>query len=228
MVVKKKTTKKKPAKKNIIKKKELDKRPPAKKKTPPKKLKTIKPKTQEPKIELPKKKRAGQPSKFKKEYVELVYLMAKEFGAIDKKLGIIFHVSQTTIDNWKECHPEFLASIKKGKDEHDCMNVEASLLQRALGYCYSESEFRREKPIENDDGTITPGAMVLFRKLEKQMAPDPQSAMYWLQNRNPERWKYLKYVDPGKGLGEVDWKNVGKDFTKAVKGLDMSKPEEKK
>lgn len=40
-------------------------------------------------------------------------------GATDKELAVIFETTEQTINAWKKQYPEFLESIKKGKDKAD-------------------------------------------------------------------------------------------------------------
>ncbi|WP_293933302.1 hypothetical protein [Sphingobacterium sp. UBA6645] len=54
-------------------------------------------------------------------------------GATDAELGDFFNVTEQTINNWKEAHPEFFESIKKGKDFADA-KVAEKLFHRALGF----------------------------------------------------------------------------------------------
>jgi hypothetical protein len=79
--------------------------------------------------------------------------MAKEIaklGATDKDLARIFGVSDATIDNWKARHPDFLGSLKDGKEEAD-NRVERSLYTRAVGYSYEAVKIfmpaGRSKPV---------------------------------------------------------------------------------
>lgn len=60
------------------------------------------------------KNKVGRPTYFKEEYVELAYKYCL-LGATDKDLAQFFEVTETTINNWKNDHPEFFESIKKGK-----------------------------------------------------------------------------------------------------------------
>ena len=52
-------------------------------------------------------------------------------------------------DNWKAQHPDFLGSLKAGKEEADA-RVERSLYSRAVGY-----SFNSEKIFCNKDGEVT-------------------------------------------------------------------------
>ncbi len=134
-------------------------------------------------------------SKYKKEYAHMAYVACSEGGFTDVKLGKLFRKCKATINNWKKDYPEFLDSIKKGKDEFDCEKVEKSLLKRALGYRYTETT--KENSIKSDD-------LIVTKKVRKEVSPDSKAAMDWLCNRNPGRWKKIKHVEvTGPGGGPV-------------------------
>ncbi len=90
-------------------------------------------------------------------------------------------VSVSSIDRWQREHPEFRRAIKRGKDEYDARNVEARLLDRCLGYEY---EVVREQTLPNGTKRVT--------VTRKHMPPDVTACIFWLTNRNPERWKRIK------------------------------------
>jgi hypothetical protein len=135
---------------------------------------------------------AGRPTDYKEEYAEQAEKACATFGAKDKELAEYFEVCEKTLNNWKIEHPLFLQSIKRGKDVYDTNKVEASLLERALGYEHPETKvFMHEgKVIKVDD-------------LVKHYPPETAAAAFWLKNRNPKRWRDLKAVEvtPGGETG---------------------------
>ncbi|MEZ4746799.1 MAG: helix-turn-helix domain-containing protein [Calditrichia bacterium] len=136
------------------------------------------------------KSKTGRPSKYRPEYSEIAFIICGEFGADDQKLAKSFRVSRTTIDSWKKKYPEFLNAIRGGKDDFDTRNVEAALLQRALG-------FERE---EDHAGISQKTGEVVTKKVTKFYPPDPQSIRFWLKNRNPQRWPDRYDVNLGGNL----------------------------
>ena len=79
----------------------------------------------------------GRPSKFRQEYVEQAFKLCL-LGATDAELGRFFDVDERTINNWKESHPEFLQSLKDGKEQADA-RVAQSLYRKALGWEHEEN-----------------------------------------------------------------------------------------
>lgn len=61
--------------------------------------------------------------------------------------------------------------------------IETALFKRARGYQYTE-ETTEEKLDKH-------GCVVkLHKSVVRDVPPDPTSAMFWLTNRRPDRWKY--------------------------------------
>lgn len=113
----------------------------------------------------------GRPSKYKEEYAEQAYNYCL-LGAIDEQLASFFDVSVTTINTWKETYPDFLASIKKGKEVAD-LQVTESLKKRASG-------MKLKKQVVKDGGII---------ELEDEIPPDTAAMIFWLKNRQPKIWR---------------------------------------
>jgi hypothetical protein len=154
------------------------------------------------KVPLPEvwRGRAGRPSSYKPEYVNMAKQAAK-LGATDADLARIFGVSDATIDNWKAQHPDFLGSLKAGKEEADA-RVERSLYSRAVGY-----SFKSEKIFCNKDGEVTRVPIV------EHVPPDVTAQIFWLKNRNPSHWRDAwqmehvtgKYIISDRPMTEEEW-----------------------
>ena len=121
----------------------------------------------------------GRPTKYKPEYVDMAYTLCAELGATDFDLAAIFRISKSTLTNWKQRYPGFLASIKRGKEVFDTQVVEQSLLRRALGY-----EITEVQTFKGKDGEVT-GSRVIC----KHVAGEVTAMIFWLKNRSPERWR---------------------------------------
>lgn len=117
----------------------------------------------------------GRPSSYRPEYAD----MARKFallGASDVRMAELFDVSIATFDNWKKAYPEFLGSLKEGKEFADA-NIANSLYHRALGYEHPEDDIRAI----NGEIVITPTV--------KRYPPDTGAATLWLKNRQPNTWR---------------------------------------
>ena len=121
----------------------------------------------------------GRPTAYKEEYdVQAMKLCL--LGATDERLANFFEVSVTTINTWKEKYPNFLLSIREGKEEADA-NVAHALYNRALGYSHPHDH------ISNFQGEIT------VTPTTKHYAPDTGAAFIWLKNRS--NWKDKQEVE---------------------------------
>lgn len=128
---------------------------------------------------------AGQPTKYKKEYVEQAFNLGL-LGLKDTEIATVFGVKESTLNNWKKAHPEFLESLVDGKENADAKVVRA-LYRRATGY-EAEPEIKTETSrIDNEDGE---GESVLVRTTTttKTVPPEARAAQYWLNNRQGNRW----------------------------------------
>ena len=77
------------------------------------------------------KNKGGRPTDFKEDFVDIVYNLCL-LGHTDAEMSIVFNISEVTFNAWKKKHPQFLKSIKKGKDIADGEVVNA-LRKRELG-----------------------------------------------------------------------------------------------
>lgn len=130
---------------------------------------------------------AGRPTEYKSEYCEQVEKLCK-LGATDKEIADFFDVEESTINNWKIAHPEFLESCKDGKIKADA-EVANSLYKRAIGYQYRETTFEKigpkEDTIEVGEEGMESVETELYKKkvVVKDMAPDVAAINIWLKNR---------------------------------------------
>lgn len=124
---------------------------------------------------------AGRPTEYKQDYNIQVEKLCR-LGATDKELADFFEVTEQTINNWKESHPTFFESIKRGKIEADA-NVADRLYQRALGFEHDSEE------IKVADGEVI---RVPIRKI---YPPDSTAAIFWLKNRRSKEWRDKHEID---------------------------------
>lgn len=128
-------------------------------------------------------------SKYKPEYDQQAYKLCL-LGMTDKKLAEFFEVTEQTINNWKNDHPTFFESLKRGKALADA-DVAHSLYNRALGYEH-----------EADDIKVVEGSIVITPTI-KRYPPDATSAIFWLKNRQPEVWRDKPETEMGNGDGQI-------------------------
>lgn len=91
-------------------------------------------------------------------------------------LAEFFGVSRSTINEWRNVHPEFSTAVRVGKGAAD-ERVKASLYERSVGYSHPDVHITAYE----GKVTITP--------IVKHYPPDAGAAFNWLKNRAPEEWR---------------------------------------
>lgn len=120
---------------------------------------------------MAEKKKRGRPPKFDEKKLELMQLLYKA-GKTDEQVANLIDVSIRTIHGWKTKYPELLHPLKDWKLEAD-KEVVKSLYERATGYTRTVERLGK-------DGVVP---------CIEEMAPDPTSMIFWLKNRQPDKWR---------------------------------------
>lgn len=135
----------------------------------------------------------GRPSKFDPVKCSQAEKLCK-LGAKDKELADFFEVSEQTLNTWKKEYPDFLESLKKGKEIADS-EVGERLFQRATGYSHPDVH------ISNYQGEITKTSIT------KHYAPDTTACIFWLKNRRPDLWRD-RLEHTGRDGGPIETREV--------------------
>lgn len=112
---------------------------------------------------------AGRPTLYKSEYVQQAAEMCVR-GATIMELAEFFGVDRSTINEWRNVHPEFSTAVMVGK-EHADHRVIGSLYERAVGYSHPDVHISAYE----GEVTITP--------IVKHYPPDTGAAFIWAKNR---------------------------------------------
>lgn len=127
--------------------------------------------------------------------------LLRHTGANDTILGHILGVGPNTIKTWCRKHETFREAVRRGRDDYDTEKVERRMLEKALGYKYENQTYERtlvgyEKNsvgdyiIDEDTKKKIPIFEMVLTKTElKERAPDNVLLIFWLKNRNQERWR---------------------------------------
>lgn len=128
--------------------------------------------------------KAGRPTKFKEEYIE----EAKELSLLGydgARLAKHFGVNISTFNEWKAKNKIFRDTIQESKDRYDAEQVENSLRKRAVtGYTITEVKVEEDR--EGRKKTT---------KTTREVPADTRAQMFWLSNRNPNRWRNKSKVE---------------------------------
>lgn len=128
----------------------------------------------------------GRPTVYREEFVQQAYIACTDGGFTNRNLAKLFGVHINTIINWIREIKEFGDAVRKGKDEYDSAKIEKALNRRALGFRYTETI----KEVDSENA-----ALAVTKTIRKFIPPDTKACEIWLCNRNPARWKKLKYVE---------------------------------
>lgn len=123
----------------------------------------------------------GRPSKYTDETAEQVKRMCR-LGLTDDEIAEVIGVAKSTLSRWKSENAEFSEAIKQGKVFADA-NVANSLYNRAIGYSHKAVKIFQYM-----------GAPIEVEYTE-HYPPDPVSAIFWLCNRQPKKWKRNQQTD---------------------------------
>ena len=100
-------------------------------------------------------------------------------GLSDDEIAVQFGVSPTLLQKWKQAYPDFAQAIKDGRSQA-VGEVVMALHKRATGYTYREDALTRS-------GTI--------KRLRRHAPPDVPAIKYYLNNRDPTRWRETARVE---------------------------------
>jgi len=118
-----------------------------------------------------------------KDKIKKLYLI----GWTDKQVADFLGITKRAITHWKQIN-EFISPLKDWKKNAD-LRVERCLYKRAQGFRYKEVTIEY---IEIGD-TKTPAKKT--KEVTKQLPPDPTSMIFWLKNRQPDKWRDKKDVE---------------------------------
>lgn len=108
-------------------------------------------------------------------------------GFTDAEMAKIVGITERTLNNWKNRHPKFFQSLKEWKKKPD-KEVERSLFERAMGYEHPE------------DKIFNHGGEALIVPTTKHYPPDTTAIIFWLKNRQPDKWRDVKDHRHGGGI----------------------------
>lgn len=112
-------------------------------------------------------------------------------GLADEQVAHNMGIAYSTYKEWVKRFPALSATIKKGKEPVD-IEVENSLLKRAMGFTYEETTTDVEQiPTSktDEDGNPIIREIVHTKTVVKTALPDTAAMIFWLKNRRPDRWR---------------------------------------
>ena len=133
--------------------------------------------------------KVGRPQKPVKERIEEKHFDLRVIeelaglGCTDIQMCNILDINEATFNRWKK-DPEFMQALKAGKDKSD-NEVVKSLYKRAIGF-------------EDKDLYITQyQGQIIKEDIKKVYPPDVTAQIFWLKNRQPDKWRDKPPEDNG-------------------------------
>lgn len=118
-------------------------------------------------------------------------------GLIDSQIAHNMNVSYTTFKEYKKKYPTILAALKKNKDIVD-YEVENSLLQRCFGYNAKVKKHLKVKKTEYKEGMkVREYEEIVEVDDEVHIPADTLAQIYWLKNRQVQKWRDKPEGDSG-------------------------------
>ena len=144
------------------------------------------------KTEPKKKKRLGRTPKYET-WLEPDNLIKLEGwardGLTDEQIAHNIGINVSTLYAWKVKYNEFSEVLKRGKEVVDRI-VENALLKSAMGYKFDEVVKERIYNPETGESE-----MVEVKRTTKDVAPNVTALIFWLKNRQSEKWRDTKNVN---------------------------------
>ena len=120
----------------------------------------------------------------KEDNLKLLEAWARD-GLTNEQIAHNIGIRSKTLYEWINKFSVIGDALKRGKEVVD-IEVENSLLKRALGYSYDEVT----KEINKETGQL-----VVTKVVTKQVIPDTTAMIYWLKNRKPKQWRDKPTLD---------------------------------
>jgi hypothetical protein len=101
-----------------------------------------------------------------------------KLGASNANLAALFGCTVDTIEVWLRDRQDFREAVHRGRADYDS-KIEQALARRAMGY-----ERKAQKAYCN-----TGTGEVFIAEYEEHYPAEVNAAIFWLKNRQPQRWR---------------------------------------
>nr|DAL45910.1 MAG TPA_asm: terminase small subunit [Caudoviricetes sp.] len=139
-------------------------------------------------------------------------------GLTDEQIAKNLGISIRTFYEYKEKYPQFLQSLKRGKEVVD-REVENALLKKAIG---GKEKVLKPMKIKNviysDAGKkLKENEEIVMVEEEVLIIPDTTAQIFWLKNRKPDVWRDKTAVEhSGEIKGDNPFSNLTTEELKKV------------
>lgn len=139
-------------------------------------------------------------------------------GLTDEQIAKNLGISIRTFYEYKEKYPQFLQSLKRGKEIVD-REVENALLKKAIG---GKEKVLKPMKIKNiiysDAGKkLKESEEIVMVEEEVLIIPDTTAQIFWLKNRKPDVWRDKTAIEhSGEIKGDNPFSNLTTEELKKV------------
>lgn len=135
----------------------------------------------------------GRKTRYNKEILKTIIECAEK-GWINKEICKKIGINTKTLYMWLNPESSFYKkelddALKEAKKIPDQI-VEQKLFKRACGYKYKE--VTKERALNPKTNEFEP---VVTKEVVKEFPPDPTSMIFWLKNRDPQRWRDVRQFE---------------------------------
>lgn len=158
-----------------------------------------------------KKRKAGRKDRYEthvKPNLDRIPAWRKQ-GLTEQQVAKRMDVAVSTLNVYKNQHPELVEALKKGREEL-VEELETSLYKKAMGFEYEEEKKIIEKDINGKDKKKV-------EKTTKLSLPDTGALAFALKNLAPDKWKDRRETNI---TATVDMEERAVDIAKYLKELD--------
>lgn len=117
-----------------------------------------------------------------------------KLGVSIKQVAHNIGVHEGTIYEWMKRFPEFAKAIKEAKQVPD-LEVENAMFDAAVG----RTTITKTRTILD----VKTGMPVRIERIEEQVPPNITAQIFWMKNRQPERWRDINRTELSGTNGEA-------------------------
>lgn len=144
--------------------------------------------------ELKEPNPVGAPTLYKDEYANQVYKLCL-LGMIDVEIADFFGIAESTLNNWKIEYPEFLESIRAGKDMADIEVVESTFKSTQDRQIPTEQAFKKKRVYWDANGNRCEVEEIEIVEVMQAVPANAQIQQFWLRNRRSREFNKPTGVD---------------------------------
>jgi hypothetical protein len=123
--------------------------------------------------------------KFLKKYEHWMFAMIVNFaklGATQEQIAEFMNVNRNTVKEWFKTIPGLYVAVKNAKEQFD-LEIINSMAHNAIGFSHEDTQFFMYK------------GQVIEKKYTKYYPPNVVAGIFWLKNRQGEKWQDQKDVN---------------------------------